>query len=167
MGQGIKLEPYLGAAMHLAVIKDDLSVYMHTHPENHDESGNEAGHGHESLRIIPLALAHGQAEGEEKMPAELVTFNVNFPGAGVYKLFAQFRPEGIDMPTDESLIGEFYVKVVETGPAYDVSISDHTETTNDDVTDAKPVSKTGMVLVSLVLIAILSRVVYKFIQVAK
>lgn len=93
----VEVEPYLGADMHLVAIKEDLSAYVHTHPAEPEGSG----HSH-SLLSVPVVHAHG---------AEGVAFNATFPSAGTYKLFAQFRPRGTDMPADEALTASFYVEV--------------------------------------------------------
>lgn len=102
VGTPATVEPYLGAPMHLAVIKSDWKVYLHTHPES----------GHVHTRANPL-VEHAFANGGEHShdPAEQISFHVNFPEEGTYKLFAQFRPAGIELPPDESLVAEFYVQV--------------------------------------------------------
>ncbi len=154
IGQGVVLEPYLGAMAHLAVIKDDLTAFIHTHPEEH---------GHESFRFIPQALAHGIPEGTPIIPASHVSFDVNFPKAGIYKIFLQFRPEGIELPKDQSLVGEVYVNVFESGPVYpNVEV-----VVRDDHSEESPLSKPVLVFISLVIISVLGRAVYKFIQIKK
>ena len=163
IGQGVILEPYLGATAHLAVIKDDLTVYLHTHPEEHGGLMEETNYLHESLRFIPQALAHGMEEGTPIIPASQISFNVNFPKAGIYKMFLQFRPEGIELPKDQSLVGEVYVNVFESGPAYPSLAS----VEEDDHSEDPPLSKPVLVFLSLVIIAFLGRAVYKFIQIKK
>jgi hypothetical protein len=101
-GTPVAVEPYLAAPMHLTVIKDDLRVYIHAHPEE------EHGHG-AAKPIIPRALANGGGHSED--PAEQISFHLSFPEAGIYKLFAQFRPAGIALPSDKSLVAGFYVQV--------------------------------------------------------
>lgn len=103
-GVPVALEPYLEADMHLAIIKDDLTEFIHTHPEE--------GHGHVSYApLFNEALAHGPSEGAIMEEAEEVSFHVTFPEQGIYKLFAQFRPKGANLPPDEALTAAFYVKV--------------------------------------------------------
>jgi hypothetical protein len=153
-GNGIELEPYLGADMHLAVIRDDLSSYIHTHPEGHSEMDD-----HHSYKFINTALAHGP-EGDP-IPDKEVHFTVNFPEAGVYKMFAQFRPKGIDLPADQSLVAEFFVRVAESGPAYAASAPDH----HADEAGGSAPNKGVMVVISLVLIAVLGWASYRFINV--
>lgn len=102
VGTPVAVEQYLGAPMHLAVIKNDLRVYMHTHPEE--------GHGHGAAEpLISRALANGGEHSHE--PTDQISFHVSFPETGVYKLFAQFRPQGIELPSDQSLVAAFYVQV--------------------------------------------------------
>ena len=80
-GNLVSTENFLGAAMHLVVVKDDLSVFLHGHPDNHG----------------PIATN--------------VVFSQLFPQAGTYKMFAQFRPGTANLPHDASLLAEFFVKV--------------------------------------------------------
>jgi len=67
--------------MHLVAIKDDLSVFLHAHPE--PRIGGE--------------------------PA--VRFSQIFTKEGTYMLFAQFRPAKTKLPPDDALLAEFYVNV--------------------------------------------------------
>lgn len=109
-GTPIDVEPFLAAAMHLAVIKDDWSAYLHTHPEG--------GHEHAAaLRLIPTARANGGGHDDTSATndASKISFHVIFPEEGTYKLFAQFRPHGTPLPSDESLVAGFYVSVQKGG----------------------------------------------------
>ena len=78
-------------------------------------------------------------------------------------MFLQFRPEGIELPKDQSLVGEVYINVFASGPAYpnlaSVEENDHSEN--------PPFSKPVLVFLSLVIMLFLSRAVYKFIQIKK
>ena len=110
-GREVAAEDYLAAKMHLAVIKDDLKQFIHTHPD----SSNDPEHG--GIKVINAAFAHGGEE--EPLPAgadETINFHVIFPEAGLYKMFAQFRPQGIDLPPDRALTASFWVKVEERAP---------------------------------------------------
>ncbi|TSC68220.1 MAG: hypothetical protein G01um101466_515, partial [Parcubacteria group bacterium Gr01-1014_66] len=104
-GGEIEVEPYLGADMHLTIIKDDWKQFIHTHPEGREH--------HEALRIIPFAFAHGdedtQATGEDRK----IKFHVTLPEAGLYKAFAQFRPRGIQLHPDEAITTSFWIRVEE------------------------------------------------------
>lgn len=139
-GREVEVEPYLGAAMHLTIIKDDWKQFIHTHPET--EGGD-----HHSLGILPFAKAHTEEGSTESVGEdEAVNFHVTFPEPGLYKAFAQFRPAGIELPPDEALTVSFWIKVEERIPA------------------AVP-SKAMLTAISLVLIAFLSWVTYRFITV--
>ena len=139
-GREINVENYLGAQMHLTIIKDDLKQIIHTHPESGD-------HSH-SFKIAPDALAHGDVEDGHNQASEdeIITFNVNLPEAGLYKAFAQFRPENINLLEDEALLAEFWLQVEERASSV---ISPWW----------------GLLMVSIVLIIILSLVVNKYITV--
>jgi len=80
-GKQIGTEFFLGALMHLVIVKDDLSVYLHGHAENHDKS------------------------------QPTIYFKQMFPQPGNYKLFAQFRPMKTKLPLDEAILAEFWVRV--------------------------------------------------------
>lgn len=112
-GDEVALEDYLGAQMHLTLIKDNLKQFIHTHPE-------EGGHTHSS-NPIQAVLAHGTEEIPGAMhdatgADEVINFHVLFPEAGLYKAFAQFRPKGISLPPDEALTSAFWIKVEESAP---------------------------------------------------
>jgi len=100
-GVGVKTEDYLGASMHLSIIKDDLKQFIHAHPE---------GHTHTNRGIINEAKAD---VGHDHSAESLIEFNINFPEPGLYKAFAQFRPEGINLPQDDYLLAEFWLQVEE------------------------------------------------------
>lgn len=107
IGNEVTVEDYLGAKMHLTIIKDDWKQFIHTHPE--DDGGEHFG-----LGIIPHTQAHSQGADEAAVGEdETIKFHVAFPEVGLYKAFAQFRPAGIDLPPDEALLAEFWIKVEE------------------------------------------------------
>lgn len=141
-GGEVAVEPYLGADMHLSIIKDDLRIFVHTHPESGDNH---------ALRPswIKIALAHGEEEeatsGEAGGDAA-ISFHTVFPEVGVYKMFAQFRPQGIELPEDQALTASFWVKV--------------------EGEEALPrLPRWALAAVSIVLIIILSVVVRRYISV--
>lgn len=148
-GQEVSVEDYLGAQMHLVLVKDDLKQFIHAHPEG-------AGHEHSSNTIINTANAQGDGHMDHDhggttsdAPStgdEVISFTAVFPEAGLYKAFAQFRPQGIDMPADEALLAEFWIQVEEKAPF--------------------PVSQWwGLLLVSIILTAALSWVVNNYLKV--
>lgn len=115
-GQEVEVEPYLGADMHLTIIKDDLKQFIHTHPE--------IGMGHDAHSqgpaLIPAAHANGEDDHEDEMPMpgeHGITFRPTFPEAGLYKMFAQFRPKGSALPPDNALTVSFWVEVKDKAPA--------------------------------------------------
>lgn len=122
-GDEVEVEDYLAAKMHLTVIKDDWKQFIHTHPvsdeEHHAASPNRVSAKRNSVwnEIIPSISAHGveeipgevHKEGED----ETINFHMVFPEAGLYKVFAQFRPQGIALPPDEALTASFWIEVKE------------------------------------------------------
>jgi hypothetical protein len=80
-GNQVGTDFFLGALMHFVVVKDDLSVYRHAHAREHWKSGRT------------------------------VSFEQVFPQPGLYKIFAQFRPEKTKLPPDDAILAEFWVKV--------------------------------------------------------
>jgi hypothetical protein len=73
------LDPYLGAKGHLVALREGDLAFLHVHPE---EAGG--GHGHSG------GEAHGHEAG-----ADEVAFAATFPTAGRYRLYLQFRHEGV------------------------------------------------------------------------
>jgi len=149
-GRSLELEPYLGADMHLAIIKNDLKAFIHTHPSISNVKEND--------------LANVQ-----------LSFTTTFPEEGVYKMFAQFRPNSIELPTSEALVAEFYINVKQT-PTSIIAADDEEHFVGDGHTDHahKPVAKvpwyqSGMwwtfFLISLLLMSVFSWGVYKYIEV--
>jgi len=110
VGREIEVEPYLAADMHLTVIKDDWKQFIHTHPTESEDHKS-------SLQIITQALANGGDDHRLGVsPEHGIGFQVNFPEAGIYKAFAQFRPKGTDLPQDEALTASFWIRVEESKP---------------------------------------------------
>lgn len=168
-GSGVELENYLGAPMHMVAIKDDLTEYVHTHPggtaTTPDSSGHDNSDGHHgmidgqgwqlSASTINTALAHGGVEEPHLEPSQLV-FNVTFPTEGVYKLFAQFRPKDANLPVDETIRAEFYVKVAKEG-------SKISPTSASQVNPQ--VRWWSLLIISIMLMSFLSYGVYRFLKV--
>ena len=93
------LRPYLDAPMHLAVAKDDLTAFLHTHgtlPEN-----AHAGHGDHGAG----GAAHGEAQRGPDTFGPQISATVTLPEPGTYYLFAQ-AAHG-----DQLLISRFPVHV--------------------------------------------------------
>lgn len=85
-GDLIRTEDFLGAPMHMVIIKENLSDYRHAHPE---------------------PLAPGASD---------IRFRQILDQPGRYKIFAQFRPFGSQLPHDEAVLAEFYLNVVSAKP---------------------------------------------------
>lgn len=107
----IELDDYLAAQMHIVIIKDDLKQFIHTHPE----SLISHNHNHQGFRnLISVAKANGGGHNTLK-GGHGVNFHTTFPEPGLYKVFAQFRPAGVDLPQDEALTASFWIKAEEKG----------------------------------------------------
>lgn len=138
--QEVAVERFLGADMHLTIIKDDLTQFIHTHPEG----GGHIMYGKDGL--IQVARAHGDDEGTAMSGADRgIQFHTVFPEAGLYKAFAQFRPKGISLSPDDALTASFWIKVENQVPAANLKII--------------------LLAVSLILIALLSWGVKRFLTV--
>jgi hypothetical protein len=83
------LEPYMGMAGHLVILRRDLSVFAHVHPTG-------------SVPMAALMLLQKEPAGSmssmagmqhESVPAE-ITFPYGFPQAGDYRLFLQVKRAG-------------------------------------------------------------------------
>jgi hypothetical protein len=80
-GKEIQTENFLGASMHMVMVKDDLGVCLHAHP-------------------VDVGFAD-----------PVISFSQIFAKPGNYKLFAQFRPKGCNLPPDDAILAEFRVQV--------------------------------------------------------
>jgi hypothetical protein len=144
-GNEIRLEEYLAVQMHLAAIKDDWTQFMHTHPSG----GGTMMHAELPIRFINDAYADGMHSQVGPSLYHGTPFLINFPTAGVYRVFAQFRPLGTDLPPEGALTAMFWVRVDETAPSI-------------PTVDLKK-SWWILLVASVVLIAVLSRIVKKYI----
>src|SRR3989344_5085060 len=139
-GDEVVLENFLGAQMHLAIIKDDWTQFIHAHP---------MGDSHMSASVFSEAMAHGDEDAGHA--AEIddhgVEFREAFPEAGLYRIFGQFRPVGSALDPDKAILVSFWVQVSETAPASGLPI------------------KWILGLASLVLMTVLSLGVSRFLKV--
>ena len=71
-GQAVQPEPYLGAGGHLVALREGDLAFLHVHP-----------------------TAHGHGESKSAPHGEPVAFAATFPTAGRYRLFLQFKHQGI------------------------------------------------------------------------
>jgi hypothetical protein len=81
------LEPYMGMAGHLVVVRDDCKVFAHLHP------GWSA-----PMATVELAGGSSSMKSMEHMShsavASEIVFPYGFPTAGRYRLFVQVRRAG-------------------------------------------------------------------------
>lgn len=94
-GQPVKtLEPYLAASMHVSVVKNDLSTFIHTHGEVHTPGTPQA----------PITVKNGKVLHSMKTMSTPDRFGPNveahliFPSAGIYTVWAQFKVSGEVIP---------------------------------------------------------------------
>ena len=77
------MEPYLGAPMHIAIVKEDLANFIHTHAMLSDEA--------------PM-MEHSMMDMEHmSVPAHFgpgLTAQVIFPEKGLYQIFGEFKHNG-------------------------------------------------------------------------
>jgi hypothetical protein len=102
------VEPFLGMAGHMEIVRSDRSVFAHIHPDGTvsmaalslaDQSLNASNPG----KASPAATAAGDSSmsmsmsmpgaGGEPLPAT-VTFPYGFPKPGAYRLFVQMKHSG-------------------------------------------------------------------------
>jgi hypothetical protein len=83
------LGPYLGAPMHLAVVRMDLTEFIHTHGFPHGDFHSPAEHRH---------ISPSEHFGPE------VDAAIIFPAKGVYKIFSEVKHQG------KVLLFDFMVK---------------------------------------------------------
>jgi hypothetical protein len=80
-GLPVAVQNYLGAKGHLVALRAGDLAYLHTHPAGHEgHGGAQSGHGDHS--------GHGTAH------LEAIAFETEFPSAGSYRLFLQFKHAG-------------------------------------------------------------------------
>lgn len=83
------LQLYLGALAHFVIISRDLKDFIHAHPldagEVFDPSRDPAQHVHDPAQLAKKLVGPSPSE---------VSAYVNFPHAGLYKLWAQFQRDG-------------------------------------------------------------------------
>jgi hypothetical protein len=77
-GAPVEVEPYLGAGGHLVALREGDLAFLHVHPVEGEHAGS------------------GESEGEHAASAEgePVRFLTDFPSAGSYRLFLQFKHDG-------------------------------------------------------------------------
>lgn len=104
------LQLYLGALAHFVIISEDLKSFIHAHPldagEVFDPSQDPSQHVHDPAQLAKKLVGPSPSE---------VSAYVNFPHAGLYKLWAQFQREGKVITVPFVLnVGEAAPRVAET-----------------------------------------------------
>ena len=88
-GKPVKdLQPYLAAAMHIAMVKEDMTEFIHTHGEvaQEDEMKDMMEvemNGMSGMNHAVLAAFGPDAEA-----------HITFPSAGIYRIFGEFKHNG-------------------------------------------------------------------------
>ena len=77
-GQPVQVQEYLGAGGHLVALREGDLAFLHVHPLEGEHAGSEASEGQHA----------GSAGAEE------IRFATDFPSAGSYRLFLQFKHGG-------------------------------------------------------------------------
>ena len=77
-GQPVQVQEYLGAGGHLVALRESDLAFLHVHPVEGEHGGSVAAEG-----------THGESAG-----AEPIRFETDFPSAGSYRLFLQFKYDG-------------------------------------------------------------------------
>lgn len=105
------LQPYLGTMGHMVVLSGDTNIYLHAHPMGSDMKGMDMGGM--DMKGMKMSFSGSQPKlqstlmssattakqsfrlvDEESKPAKSssdVMFHTNFPKAGIYKAWGQFR----------------------------------------------------------------------------
>ncbi len=89
------LEPYLSAAMHISVVKNDLSTFIHTHGEVHAPG----------TPYPPIIIKNGNVLHSMASMVTPIHFGPNieahliFPQPGFYTVWAQFKVDGAVIPS--------------------------------------------------------------------
>jgi Domain of unknown function (DUF4396) len=91
-GEEVALEDYLGAKGHLVALRDGDLAYLHTHPAEGEGRAGGSDHGGGS--------GHAGGSGDAVGSGGGVGFETEFPTAGSYRLFLQFKHGG-DVHTAE------------------------------------------------------------------
>lgn len=86
-GTPAELEPFMGMAGHVAVVRDDGSVFVHLHPLGTISLAAQAAlRGRDSL-VAPIHAGHTEAPGTVGFPYE-------FPRSGRYRVWVQVKLRG-------------------------------------------------------------------------
>jgi hypothetical protein len=81
------LEPYPGAAAHVAIVSEDTREFVHTHGEDVASGGDAVSHH-------GLGGGHGDHHGERLTFGPRIGFIHTFEVPGLYKIWAEFNHHG-------------------------------------------------------------------------
>jgi P-type Cu+ transporter len=85
-GRAVEPEPYLGAGGHLVALREGDLAFLHVHPTEGGSGGHADGtDGHDD---------GGHASAHDAGTSKPVAFETEFPSAGSYRLFLQFKDRG-------------------------------------------------------------------------
>ncbi len=87
----LNMTPYLGAAMHVAIVKNDLSEFIHTHGEWHPPG-----------YVAQPTLSHVHVPPPAQFGPAIEAHTV-FPSPGLYTVFGELKHEGKVIPTSFSV----------------------------------------------------------------
>jgi plastocyanin len=117
------LQLYLGALGHFVIISEDLHDFIHAHPldtgEVFDPSQDPSLHVHDPAQLARKLVGSSPSE---------VSAYVNFPRAGMYKLWAQFQRDG---------------RVINVPFVLDVAAGEPEPVSNPDTPDAMKINVTS------------------------
>jgi len=86
------LEPYMGMAGHLLIVRDDFAVFAHVHPMGTVPNRMSMPGSHSAM--TPEEHARAMATMRTRIEGARVSFPYGFPSPGRYRLFAQVRYRG-------------------------------------------------------------------------
>ena len=87
-GRPVKdLQPYLGAMGHCVILSNDTKSYLHSHPM-------AEGAEHDMSKMGAMDMSKMNETPAPKSGGPDVMFHTNFPTAGLYKAWGQFRHKG-------------------------------------------------------------------------
>lgn len=81
------LSPYLAAAMHVAIVKNDLTEFIHTHGEVHPPG-----------YVAPVTLSHVHVPPPQHFGPQIEAHAI-FPSSGTYTVFTEVRRGNRIIPT--------------------------------------------------------------------
>ena len=112
------LQPYLGAMGHAVILSQDTTKYLHSHPMAGGMEGGMAGMDHSKMGGGAMKHEAAQSGGPDVM------FHTNFPTAGLYKAWGQFKHRG------QIITASFTLNVGEAAPSSTAAASSTSASTS-------------------------------------